>query len=101
MAGGSLLQTTSQKTLPFQRDLHLQRIIQICEDLDTDERGYVSTMILAKILKTLPGVRPELLGPQPSPRFYQGLSGYNSSEQVGKVEKMHESAAQSRFKTIK
>ncbi len=72
--------------------------MQICEDLDIDGRGYVNTKVLAQILKSVPGIRPEILGPTPSPRFYQGFNGYVSSEQVGKLDFGYATVSGSMFK---
>ena len=86
-SSASLLPGTSYKHLPSPSHLtstsYHTLLLQICEDLDPDSLGYVSSSILAKILKTLPGVRPEVLGAQASPKFYKGApSGYSSNEQV-------------------
>jgi hypothetical protein len=79
--------STNLLLLPYQRDQHLQRLLQICEDLDTEGRGYVNTAALAQILRRVPGVRPEVISGAPthsgSPRMYKMAYGYGSNEHIG------------------
>lgn len=42
------------------REQQIAKLIQICEDIDTEDRGYITVELLAKILKGLPNARPEL-----------------------------------------
>lgn len=38
----------------------MAKLVQICEELDSNNCGYVNTAMLAKILRGIPGVRKEL-----------------------------------------
>ena len=47
------------------REQQVSRLIEICEDLDTEGLGYVSTNLLAKILRGVPGARSEIKSYEP------------------------------------
>lgn len=44
------------------KEQQVAKLVEICEELDTEEHGYVTTGVLAKILRGIPGVRPEISG---------------------------------------
>ena len=62
--------------------------MEICEDLDTEKRGYISVPVLAKILKGIPGARPELTQMHATkdwPGVEQWLDANGGSSIKGKV----------------
>lgn len=38
----------------------MSKLLETCEDLDTEGLGYISTQVLAKILRGVAGVRVEI-----------------------------------------
>lgn len=42
------------------REVQIKQLYEICEDLDFQNKGYIQTEVLAKILTNIPGIRPEI-----------------------------------------
>jgi hypothetical protein len=45
-----LASVTSTKSLHSHKELQVQRLLQICEDIDSEGKGYINIQTLAKIL---------------------------------------------------
>lgn len=54
----------------YDRERQRARLLALCEEIDTDGRGYIATMTFAKLLKGMQNLRSEITGHQSgSPRI--------------------------------